>query len=221
MPTTQISPSAKRRTGSSWLSFLRVTVCEHCGAKQARRPFRRPYAWCWKCEALLDPELVLLGKAGTLVLDGRRLAKHPEPITKLIGLVVLTAVADGAEELDFEPTAEELRIWCRVDQDKYEMVPPPYELHEAIVQVLKAISNVDPHQSGPVAGRLDILLHDDGNVIQCATTEFAPTPFGERMTIHFPAAGSLRREFKEQLTATVDALAKREDFLGEFDEPTI
>jgi hypothetical protein len=220
MPTTQ-APSANHPSRkSSWLSFLRPPICEHCGAKQPRRPFQRPYAWCWKCEALLDPEQVLLGEAGTMLLDWRILAKHPEPVTKLIGMIVLVAVADGAEEVIFEPTADELRIWCRVEQNTYELVPPPYEMHEAIVQVLKAISKVDPHQSGPAAGQFGILLHDDGDVIQRATTEFASTEFGDRAKIRFLGALDPRAEPRRKSRLYLRELLKRESDLDEMHTAT-
>ena len=64
------------------------------------------------------------------------------PVVKLLELILVQAVKDGASDVHFEPFEDVFKIRYRVDGSLYELVPPPKSLAPALASRIKVMAGL-------------------------------------------------------------------------------
>ena len=94
-----------------------------------------------------DSELALAAaaatKEGPTDLTSVEALAESAPVRKLLNLVLLLAIRDGASDIHFEPFEQEFRIRLKSEGVLQEMVPPPKHLAFAITTRIKVMANLD------------------------------------------------------------------------------
>ena len=83
------------------------------------------------------------GKEGVTDLTSVEALAESAPVRKLLNMVLLLAIRDGASDIHFEPFETEFRIRLKADGVLQEMVPPPKHLAFAITTRIKVMANLD------------------------------------------------------------------------------
>ncbi len=132
--------------------------------------------------------LEALQSEGTTALD------ETQPVIRLVDLMILEAIRQGASDIHIEPGEADLRLRIRVDGVLREVPAPPMGLHRAIVSRLKVLARLDISktrmpQDGAIhfrSGEIEVLLR----------VSVLPSVFGEAVVLRI-----LRNE-SESITLT-------------------
>ena len=103
------------------------------------------------------------------------------PVRKLLNMVLLLAIRDGASDIHFEPFETEFRIRIKSDGVLQEMVPPPKHLAFAITTRIKVMANLDiAERRMPQDGRIELTV--GGHPVDLRVSVL-PTLFGESVVM--------------------------------------
>ena len=103
------------------------------------------------------------------------------PVRKLLNMVLLLAIRDGASDIHFEPFETEFRIRLKADGVLQEMVPPPRHLAFAITTRIKVMANLDiAERRLPQDGRIELSV--GGHPVDLRVSVL-PTLFGESVVM--------------------------------------
>jgi type IV pilus assembly protein PilB len=103
------------------------------------------------------------------------------PVRKLLNMVLLLAIRDGASDIHFEPFESEFRIRLKADGVLQEMVPPPKHLAFAITTRIKVMANLDiAERRLPQDGRIELSV--GGHPVDLRVSVL-PTLFGESVVM--------------------------------------
>ena len=103
------------------------------------------------------------------------------PVRKLLNMVLLMAIRDGASDIHFEPFEHEFRIRLKADGVLQEMVPPPKHLAFAITTRIKVMANLDiAERRLPQDGRIELTV--GGHPVDLRVSVL-PTLFGESVVM--------------------------------------
>ncbi|MFM9194176.1 MAG: GspE/PulE family protein, partial [Planctomycetia bacterium] len=103
------------------------------------------------------------------------------PVRKLLNLVLLMAIRDGASDIHFEPFEHEFRIRLKADGMLQEMVPPPKHLAFAITTRIKVMASLDiAERRLPQDGRIELTV--GGHPVDLRVSVL-PTLFGESVVM--------------------------------------
>ena len=105
-----------------------------------------------------------------------------EPVViKLVNLIVVKAVKEGASDIHIEPGEATLKTRFRVDGMLHEVPSPPKHLQSAIVSRIKIMANLDiAERRKPQDGRFSIKM--EGRAIDVRVS-CVPTIFGENVVL--------------------------------------
>ena len=105
-----------------------------------------------------------------------------EPIViKLVNLVIMKAIKEGASDIHIEPEESELKIRIRVDGILREIDSPPKHLQSAIISRVKIMANLDiAERRLPQDGRFTIKM--EGKEVDVRTS-CIPTIYGENVVL--------------------------------------
>ncbi len=121
------------------------------------------------------------GKDGPTDLTSIEALAESAPVRKLLNMVLLLAIRDGASDIHFEPFEHEFRIRIKADGVLYEMVPPPKHLAFAITTRIKVMANLDiAERRLPQDGRIE--LNVGGHPVDLRVSVL-PTLFGESVVM--------------------------------------
>jgi type IV pilus assembly protein PilB len=121
------------------------------------------------------------GKDGPADLTSIEALAESAPVRKLLNMVLLLAIRDGASDIHFEPFEHEFRIRIKADGVLYEMVPPPKHLAFAITTRIKVMANLDiAERRLPQDGRIE--LNVGGHPVDLRVSVL-PTLFGESVVM--------------------------------------
>jgi len=133
-----------------------------------------------------DKELEAAAKAaaakdGPIALDDVEALAESAPVRKLLNMVLLMAIRDGASDIHFEPFEHEFRIRLKADGVLQEMVPPPKHLAFAITTRIKVMANLDiAERRLPQDGRIELTV--GGHPVDLRVSVL-PTLFGESVVM--------------------------------------
>jgi len=103
------------------------------------------------------------------------------PVRKLLNMVLLLAIRDGASDIHFEPFETEFRIRLKADGVLQEMVPPPKHLAFAITTRIKVMASLDiAERRLPQDGRIELTV--GGHPVDLRVSVL-PTLFGESVVM--------------------------------------
>ena len=133
-----------------------------------------------------DTELEALAKAaasrdGPISLDDIEALSESAPVRKLLNMVLLMAIRDGASDIHFEPFESEFKIRIKADGVLQEMVPPPKHLAFPITTRIKVMANLDiAERRLPQDGRIELTV---GGYPIDLRVSVLPTLFGESVVM--------------------------------------
>ena len=121
------------------------------------------------------------GRDGPTDLTSIEALAESAPVRKLLNMVLLLAIRDGASDIHFEPFEHEFRIRLKADGVLQEMVPPPKHLAFAITTRIKVMANLDiAERRMPQDGRIE--LNVGGHPVDLRVSVL-PTLFGESVVM--------------------------------------
>ena len=121
------------------------------------------------------------GKDGVTDLTSVEALAESAPVRKLLNMVLLLAIRDGASDIHFEPFETEFRIRLKADGVLQEMVPPPKHLAFAITTRIKVMANLDiAERRLPQDGRIELSV--GGHPVDLRVSVL-PTLFGESVVM--------------------------------------
>ena len=121
------------------------------------------------------------GKDGVTDLTSVEALAESAPVRKLLNMVLLLAIRDGASDIHFEPFETEFRIRLKADGVLQEMVPPPKHLAFAITTRIKVMANLDiAERRMPQDGRIELTV--GGHPVDLRVSVL-PTLFGESVVM--------------------------------------
>ena len=105
-----------------------------------------------------------------------------EPVViKLVNLIVVKAVKEGASDIHIEPEESALKTRFRVDGMLHEVSSPPKHLQSAIISRIKIMANLDiAERRKPQDGRFSIKMEGRGIDVRVSCV---PTIFGENVVL--------------------------------------
>jgi len=122
-----------------------------------------------------------LGGEGPTDLTSVEALAESAPVRKLLNMVLLLAIRDGASDIHFEPFESEFRIRLKSEGVLQEMVPPPKHLSFAITTRIKVMANLDiAERRLPQDGRIE--LNVGGHPVDLRVSVL-PTLFGESVVM--------------------------------------
>ena len=121
------------------------------------------------------------GKDGVTDLTSIEALAESAPVRKLLNMMLLLAIRDGASDIHFEPFETEFRIRLKADGVLQEMVPPPKHLAFAITTRIKVMANLDiAERRLPQDGRIELSV--GGHPVDLRVSVL-PTLFGESVVM--------------------------------------
>jgi len=121
------------------------------------------------------------GRDGANDLTSVEALAESAPVRKLLNMVLLLAIRDGASDIHFEPFETEFRIRLKADGLLQEMVPPPKHLAFAITTRIKVMANLDiAERRLPQDGRIELTV--GGHPVDLRVSVL-PTLFGESVVM--------------------------------------
>jgi len=102
-------------------------------------------------------------------------------VIKLVNLMIIQAIQEGASDIHIEPEEEALKIRFRVDGILHEALAPPQHLQSAITSRIKILANLDiAEKRVPQDGRFN--LKTEGREIDLRVSS-VPTIYGENIVL--------------------------------------
>lgn len=116
------------------------------------------------------------------------IAEEP-PVVKLVNLLVMQAIRDGASDVHIEPDRNLLRTRVRVDGVLHEVPGPPKHLQSAIISRVKILSNLDiAERRAPQDGRFQMKMENREVDIRVS---IIPTIHGEKAVLRILDTGQV------------------------------
>ena len=132
-------------------------------------------------DALAAAAAAAAGRDGVTDLTSVEALAESAPVRKLLNMVLLLAIRDGASDIHFEPFETEFRIRLKADGVLQEMVPPPKHLAFAITTRIKVMANLDiAERRLPQDGRIELTV--GGHPVDLRVSVL-PTLFGESVVM--------------------------------------
>ena len=148
------------------------------------------------------------GKEGVTDLTSVEALAESAPVRKLLNMVLLLAIRDGASDIHFEPFETEFRIRLKADGVLQEMVPPPKHLAFAITTRIKVMANLDiAERRMPQDGRIELTV--GGHPVDLRVSVL-PTLFGESVVMRVLDRGVV--------SLNLDKIGMEAEMLREFRE---
>lgn len=108
-------------------------------------------------------------------------AAEDAPVIKLVNVLIMQALKDGASDIHVEPEEEVLRIRCRIDGILHEIDTLPKKLHKSITSRIKVLAGMDIAENRkPQDGRICLSVKERDVDIRVSTF---PTLHGENTVL--------------------------------------
>ncbi len=110
-----------------------------------------------------------------------RLQAEEGPVIKLVNMILLQAIKDGASDIHIEPKEKSLTVRYRIDGILHEVLTPPKNMQLAIASRIKILSHLDIAELRlPQDGRFR--WQNDRQVVDFRVSTL-PTAFGEKIVM--------------------------------------
>ena len=108
-------------------------------------------------------------------------AAQGAPVIRLVNLLIMQAVREGASDIHIEPSEGALRTRFRIDGVLREVSGPPVHLHSAVASRIKVLAKMDiAEKRKPQDGRFELKM--EGKAIDLRVSTI-PTQFGEKLVL--------------------------------------
>jgi type IV pilus assembly protein PilB len=107
------------------------------------------------------------------------------PIVRLVNVVLMSAIQQGASDIHIEPYEKELRVRYRVDGILYNIMSPPLKFRDAMASRIKIMAKLDIAEKRlPQDGRIKIRFNENGAGKEIDfRVSVLPTLFGEKIVM--------------------------------------
>ncbi|MDR7520305.1 MAG: type II secretion system ATPase GspE [Armatimonadota bacterium] len=113
--------------------------------------------------------------------DRLRALTEEAPVIRLVNLIILQAVRQGASDIHIEPQDRVVRVRYRLDGHLHAAMSPPRHVHQALISRLKIMAHMNiAERRVPQDGRIDLKVDDRDISFRVSTT---PTVFGEKAVL--------------------------------------
>jgi len=114
-------------------------------------------------------------------LDKLREIVDEAPVVRLVNLMLVQAIRQGASDVHVEPQETRLRIRYRIDGTLYNVMNAPRHVQAATVSRIKIMANMNiAERRAPQDGRIELRI--DGREIDLRVST-VPTTFGEKVVM--------------------------------------
>ena len=114
------------------------------------------------------------------VREVQKIAEEP-PLIRLVNLIILKAIDEGASDIHIEPSKDRLRVRYRLDGKLHEVQSLPRALHVSVAARLKIMSSLDIiERRRPQDGRITVKVRNREVDLRVSTF---PTNLGEKIVI--------------------------------------
>ncbi len=122
------------------------------------------------------------------------IAEEP-PVIKLVNLMVIEAVRQGASDIHVEPEEDTLKIRFRIDGLLHERTGPPKYLQSAVISRIKVMADLDiSERRAPQDGRIQMKM--EGRDIDIRVS-CIPTIYGENVVLRLLDRSQVILELKQ------------------------
>ncbi|MDR7421803.1 MAG: ATPase, T2SS/T4P/T4SS family [Armatimonadota bacterium] len=140
-------------------------------------------------------------------LDHLQAVAQDAPVVRLVNLIIVQAVREGASDIHIEPQERRVRVRYRVDGNLYTMMTPPAHVHAALVSRLKIMANMNiAERRVPQDGRVDLKIENQDVRLRVSTV---PTTYGETAVVRILA--------RSNAVVAIDRLGLRPDDARRFE----
>jgi type IV pilus assembly protein PilB len=139
-------------------------------------------------------------------VDGEQLSIEPNdaPVIRLVNLILLQAIEEGASDIHIEPGEKGLSVRLRVDGVLREILPPPKRMQWAITSRIKILARLNiAERRLPQDGSCRVRVMSRVVDIRVSTI---PTVYGEKVVMRLLDKSNLKTEL-EELGFDVESLA--------------
>jgi type IV pilus assembly protein PilB len=122
------------------------------------------------------------------------IAEEP-PVIKLVNMMIIEAVRQGASDIHIEPEEDTLKIRFRIDGLLHERTGPPKYLQSAVISRIKVMADLDiSERRVPQDGRIQMKM--EGRDIDIRTS-CIPTVYGENVVLRLLDRSQVILELKQ------------------------
>ncbi len=129
--------------------------------------------------------------------DPEQLSIEPNdaPVIRLVNLILLQAIEDGASDIHIEPREKGIAVRLRVDGVLREILPPPKRMQWAITSRIKILSGLNiAERRLPQDGSCRVrIMHRQVDI----RVSIIPTIYGEKVVMRLLDKGNLKTEIEE------------------------
>ncbi len=123
----------------------------------------------------------------TSVTEARSAAEQA-PVVKMVNLIILDSIRQGASDIHIEPAVNDVQVRTRVDGMLRDFMQVPKWLHGPLVSRLKILSKLDiAERRLPQDGRIKVAFQNRGVDLRVSTL---PTHFGEKVVLRVLGSGT-------------------------------
>jgi type IV pilus assembly protein PilB len=136
--------------------------------------------------SLEDPEGVeVLEDLQEISVDALAKQGAEAPIVRMVNVVLMSAIQQGASDIHIEPYEKELRVRYRIDGILYKIMTPPLKVRDAIASRIKIMAKLDIAEKRlPQDGRIKIRFNENGVSKEIDfRVSVLPTLFGEKIVM--------------------------------------
>src|SRR5216684_2507936 len=107
------------------------------------------------------------------------------PIVRMVNVLLMSAIQQGASDIHIEPYEKELRVRYRVDGILYNIMNPPLKVRDALSSRIKIMAKLDIAEKRlPQDGRIKIRYNENGASKEIDfRVSVLPTLFGEKIVM--------------------------------------
>jgi type IV pilus assembly protein PilB len=120
-------------------------------------------------------------------ISAETLAKQASeaPIIRMVNVLLMSAIQQGASDIHVEPYEKELRVRYRIDGLLYNIMNPPMKMRDAISSRIKIMAKLDIAEKRlPQDGRIKIRFSENGTSKEIDfRVSVLPTLFGEKIVM--------------------------------------
>src|SRR6476619_3023464 len=120
-------------------------------------------------------------------ISAETLAKQASeaPIIRMVNVLLMSAIQQGASDIHIEPYEKELRVRYRIDGLLYNIMNPPMKMRDAISSRIKIMAKLDIAEKRlPQDGRIKIRFKESGASKEIDfRVSVLPTLFGEKIVM--------------------------------------
>jgi len=110
-------------------------------------------------------------------------------VVRIVNLIIMQAVSDGASDIHIEPNEDGLQLRYRIDGELSFVPPPPPALHNAIVSRIKILSKLDISEKRlPQDGAITMKIENRNIDMRVSSI---PTIYGEKICIRILDKGKV------------------------------